>query len=125
MDERPHPEPGAAPSQKAVRDTQLAGERTFLAWWRSGVAAVIAAIAVGKLLPVLTDRGETLSVILGVGFAVIGAAAIGYGWLRHRNIERALSAGTFDAADTRATLAFSVFGVILAVLALVIVVVST
>lgn len=121
MSEQPPPGP---PNQKAIRDTQLAGERTFLAWWRSGVAAVIAAIAVGKLLPVLTDRGETLSVILGVGFAIIGAAAIGYGWIRHRNIERALADGSFDAADTRATLAFSVFGGILAVLALVIVIVS-
>lgn len=125
MSERLHPEPGAGPSEKAIRDTQLAGERTFLAWWRSGVAAVIAAIAVGKLLPVLTNRGETLSVILGVGFALIGAAAIAYGWYRHRSIERALAAGTFNAADTRATLVFSAFGVILAVLALIIVLVSS
>lgn len=115
----------AAASSKAIRDTQLAGERTFLAWWRTGVAAIIAAIAVGKLLPVLTDRGETLSVILGVGFAVVGAAAIGYGWHRHASIEDALARGEFSASDKRVTLAFSVAGIVLALMAIVIVVVST
>lgn len=120
-----HPEPPAAASAKAIRDTQLAGERTFLAWWRTGVAAIIAAIAVGMLLPVLTDRGETLSVILGVGFAVVGAAAIGYGWHRHAAIEEALARGEFSASDRRVTLAFSVAGIVLALMAIVIVVVST
>jgi len=124
MADHPKPPPAAA-SAKAIRDTQLAGERTFLAWWRTGVAAIIAAIAVGKLLPVLTDRGETLSVILGVGFAVVGAAAIGYGWHRHAAIEDALARGEFSASDRRATLAFSVAGIVLALLAIVIVVVSS
>jgi len=118
------PEAPAAASSKAIRDTQLAGERTFLAWWRTGVAAIIACIAVGKLLPVLTDRGETLSAILGVGFAIVGAAAIGYGWHRHAAIEAALTRGEFSASDKRVTLAFSVAGIVLALMAMVLVIVS-
>lgn len=118
------PEPPDAASTKAIRDTQLAGERTFLAWWRTGVAAIIACIAVGKLLPVLTDRGETLSVILGVGFAVVGAAAIAYGWHRHDAIEEALARGEFSASDRRVTLGFTIAGIVLALMATILVVVS-
>ena len=119
-----HPEPPAAASTKAIRDTQLAGERTFLAWWRTGVAAIIACIAVGKLLPILADRDETLSVILGSGFALVGAAAIGYGWHRHKAIDDALARGDFSASDSRVTLAFSVAGIILALMALILVIIS-
>ena len=118
------PEQTGRPSTKAIRDTQLAGERTFLAWWRTGVAAIIACIAVGKLLPLLTDRGEALSVVVGCGFALVGAAAIGYGWHRHKAIDDALARGDFSASDSRVTLAFSVAGIILAVMAVVLVIVS-
>lgn len=118
------PESAPAPSTKAIRDTQLAGERTFLAWWRTGVAAIIACIAVGKLLPLLTDRGKTLSVALGIGFAPVGAAAIGYGWYRHAAIDRALARGDFAASNSRVTFAFSAAGVILAVVAMILVIVS-
>jgi uncharacterized membrane protein YidH (DUF202 family) len=34
-----------------TRRTWLAAERTWLAWWRSGIAAAAAAIGVGRLVP--------------------------------------------------------------------------
>ena len=120
----PDPELSPIVDAKGIPQTALAGERTFLAWWRTGIAAVVAAIAVGKLLPILTDRGEALSVVLGVGFALVGAAAIGYGWHRHRAIDDALARGDFSASDSRVTLAFSVAGIILALMAVILVIIS-
>ena len=120
----PDPELSPIVDAKGIPQTALAGERTFLAWWRTGIAAVVAAIAVGKLLPVLTDRGEALSVVVGMGFALVGAAAIGYGWHRHRSIDEALTRGEFSASDPRVTLAFSVAGFVLAIMAMILVIVS-
>jgi inner membrane protein YidH len=36
-----------------TRRTRLAAERTWLAWWRTGIAASAAALAVGGLVPQL------------------------------------------------------------------------
>ena len=38
-----------------TRRTRLAAERTWLAWWRSGIAAATAALAVGGLVPQLIE----------------------------------------------------------------------
>ena len=119
-----HREPTIDVDPKGVPQTQLASERTFLAWCRTGIAAIVACIAVGKLLPLLTDRGEEFSVILGLGFALVGGAAIAYGWHRHRTIVVALRRGEFPVSDPRAMFAFTVAGTILALMALVLVIVS-
>ena len=34
-----------------VHRTQLAHERTYLAWWRTGLAGIAAGFAVGRVLP--------------------------------------------------------------------------
>ena len=38
-----------------TRRTRLAAERTWLAWWRSGIAAATAAVGVGGVVPQLVD----------------------------------------------------------------------
>jgi len=38
----------------ATRRTRLASERTYLAWWRSALAAIAVALGVGKVVPELT-----------------------------------------------------------------------
>jgi uncharacterized membrane protein YidH (DUF202 family) len=42
----------------ATRRTHLASERTELAWWRTGLAALAVAVGVGRVVPGL-DRGAT------------------------------------------------------------------
>ena len=106
----------------ATRRTQLANERTFLAWWRTGVTAIIASLAIGRLLPRLANTDESLSIVLGAAFAVLGAVTMGYGWWRHRAVERALARGTFNQPDPRLIFAISAAGVALALLTLVLVV---
>ena len=58
----------------ATRRTRLASERTYLAWWRSALAAFAVSLGVGKLVPELTS-GRTLGYeIVGVGYALLGIA---------------------------------------------------
>ncbi len=43
----------------ATRRTRLANERTYLAWWRTGLTAFAVSIAAGKLVPELSDTGSS------------------------------------------------------------------
>jgi putative membrane protein len=80
----------------ATRRTYLASERTQLAWWRTGLTAVAVALGVGRVVPEL-DRSATKwpYVVAGVGFALWGILAIGYGTAQRAALDRALKAGRF------------------------------
>jgi putative membrane protein len=74
----------------------LAAERTWLAWWRSGIAAATAAVAVGGLLPELVNGARAPYVVLGSGYAVLAVAVLIGGWRRHRRVQEALARGTYE-----------------------------
>jgi putative membrane protein len=42
----------------ATRRTRLANERTYLAWWRTGLTAFAVSLGTGKLVPALTDEAR-------------------------------------------------------------------
>jgi uncharacterized membrane protein YidH (DUF202 family) len=79
-----------------TRRTRLAAERTWLAWWRSGVAAATAAVGVGGVVPSLVDGSRTPYIVLGAGYAVLAALIFVGAALRQRRIGRALDAGRFE-----------------------------
>lgn len=86
------------------RRTYLAEERTLLAWWRSGLAALAVALAVGRLLPaLLNDENTTGFVALGAGFVVVGVALIAMGAVGYRSVEHALAEGRFRSMPAAAT----------------------
>jgi uncharacterized membrane protein YidH (DUF202 family) len=87
------PEPD--PAIDATRRTFLAEERTFLAWLRSGLAAIAVSLAVGRLLPALLDADQDVYRILGVGYGLLGIFLMVYGAIRQRVVERHLVAGGF------------------------------
>jgi len=63
--------------------TRLAAERTMLAWWRTGLAALAVALAVGRLLPEFdTDSQSWPYVVIGLGFAFYGIGLFVFGTLR-------------------------------------------
>ena len=104
----------AADVVDASRRTRLASERTYLAWWRSGLTALAVALGAGKLVPELTGGTEWPYLVLGAGYGLLGVAFIGYGWLRQRELERALDEGRYAPLDARGTLVLTAAGVLLA-----------
>ena len=65
-----------------TRRTRLAAERTWLAWWRTGIAASAAALAVGGLVPQLVEGAQWPYVALGVGYALAALAIFALGAVR-------------------------------------------
>ena len=83
----------------ATRRTRLANERTYLAWWRTGLTAFAVSLGVGKVVPVLSDTSEWPYQILGAGFALLGVLCVAYGFFRERasavaNSPRSIAAST-------------------------------
>lgn len=112
-------------ARDATRRTRLANERTFLAWWRSGLTAFAVAIGAGKLVPAVADDVEPWPYeLLGSGFGVLGVAFVVYGWLRQRAVDHALAAGGYAAPAPLAVAAFTVAGVALGVGTLLLVVLA-
>jgi inner membrane protein YidH len=115
------PEP--PPAQDATRRTRLANERTFLAWWRTSMATLGLAIAVGKLLPEVAEGPHWPYVTLGIVFALLGAALSGLGWWRYAVLDRALQGGDEARAPAWMTVTLSVLlgglGVLIAIIVIV------
>jgi putative membrane protein len=98
-----------------TRRTRLAAERTWLAWWRTGVATAAAALAVGGLVPQLVSGAQWPYVVLGTGYALVSVAMFALGALRTRAIEQALTEGRYATLSPGWIFALSAAGVCLAV----------
>ena len=97
------------PEQPDIRFS-LANERTFLAYERTAVGLVAAALAVFHLLdPSWSQR------VLGVLLVVSAVIAAGGGWLRFRQADRAIRQGReLPSGTTVHVLALAVLVVIVA-----------
>src|SRR3954447_22577211 len=90
--EPPKPEHDPAALVDASRRTYLAGERTQLAWWRTGLAALAVALGVGRVVPQLDPSATKWPYAVAcVGFAIWGILAIAYGTVQRAAINRALA----------------------------------
>ena len=75
--ERRQSRPAGAPSTRsrdATRRTRLANERTYLAWWRTGLTALAVSLAAGRIVPTLAHKTAWPYELAGAGFAVLGVA---------------------------------------------------
>jgi putative membrane protein len=108
----------------ATRRTRLANERTYLAWWRTGLTAFAVSLGAGKLVPALTDETRWPYVVVGVGFALLGVAFVAYGFVRQRLVERAVARGEYVRPDERLLAGLTAIGILLGLVLLVIVVVE-
>jgi inner membrane protein YidH len=77
----------------ATRRTRLANERTFLAWWRTALGTEGLAVAVGKVLPEVTDDAHWPYIVLGSILALLGITLALIGWWRHAVVDHALHGG--------------------------------
>jgi putative membrane protein len=107
--------------EDATRRTRLASERTYLAWWRTGLTTLAVSLAAGKLVPELSTGAAWPFEAIGVAFALTGLAFIVYAYLRQKRVDDALARGEFAPFDTRAGLAFAVVGALLAVATIVVI----
>ena len=102
----------------ATRRTWLAGERTVLAWLRTGLTATAVALAVGKVVPDLRDGGTTWPfIVLGAGYGLLGVLIVAYGLYRGREVDRAIRAGRWLTLDDRAMWLIGGMAIALGVLA--------
>jgi putative membrane protein len=94
------PDPNPALLVDASRRTYLAGERTQLAWWRTGLTAMAVALGVGRVVPELSKTATSWPyVVAGVGFALWGIFALAYGTANRNAMEKALREGRFHEAS--------------------------
>lgn len=106
-------ERGPGEDGDATRRTRLANERTYLAWWRTGLTAFAVSLGTGKLVPALTDEDEWPYVVVGVGFALLGVVFIAYGYRRLRAVDRALARGEYARPEAPMLALLVIAGVLL------------
>jgi putative membrane protein len=110
------------PDVDVTRRTLLAAERTWLAWWRSGIAAATAAVAVGGVVPELVEGGRIPYVVLGAGYAVLATGVFAGAAVRRRQVEHALRRGEWTGLGDRGVIVLTAAGMVLALATLVVIV---
>jgi putative membrane protein len=107
----------------ASRRTYLAEERTLLAWWRSGLAALAVALAVGRLLPALVESDSNAPFVgLGVAYALLGLGMVVFGSVRERTVAKALAEGRFAPLPIGVVFGLTAYLAVLAIATIVLVV---
>ena len=123
------PEPPAVattPSElDQARRTSMAAERTWLAWWRSALAASAGALGVGRLAPEVLDVAPWPYVLLGCAYAALAIGLLVLGALRQRDLEHALRTGGHVPLPFRTVGIFTAGGIALAILTVVLVIAQT
>ena len=103
----------------------MAAERTWLAWWRTALAASVGALGVGRLAPELLDVAAWPYVLLGCGYASLAVGLLIVGAQRQRELEHALRTGAHVPLRFRTVALFTVGGVVLALMTVVLVIAQT
>jgi len=91
--------------------TRLANERTYLAWWRTGIAALAAGFAVGRVVPEVVGGRSWPYVALGTALTVAGLVAFVYGAARYRELAASLREGREPRQRDAALFVLAVIGV--------------
>jgi uncharacterized membrane protein YidH (DUF202 family) len=106
------------------RRTSLAGERTLLAWWRTGFTAIAVALAVGRVLPALVEGAARWPyAVVGIGFAIYGIALIAFGTRRIDALNRQLGVPVAERSTVRAMAGFAIAGELLGLAVIVLIIV--
>jgi putative membrane protein len=103
------------------RRTWLANERTWLAWMRTGLACTAVAFAIGRVVPDLSGAHDRWPYdVLGVGYAVLGVGIVLYGFMRRREVDRAIRGERHASPHPLAMTLFAAFTAVLAVFSAVV-----
>ena len=119
------PERPAGGDPGAPQRTAMAAERTWLAWWRTALAATVGALGVGRLAPELLGVASWPYVVLGGGYAALAIGLLLAGARRQRQLDEAVRNGEQVPLSFSLVAVFTVGGVLLALLTMVLVVGQT
>jgi putative membrane protein len=108
-----------------VRRTSMAAERTWLAWWRTALGATAGALAVGRFAPNLLHVAPWPYILLGCGYASLAVGLLIVGAQRQRELEHALRTGGDVPLRFHTVGLFTVGGIALAVMTVVLVIAQT
>jgi putative membrane protein len=97
-------------ARDATRRTQLANERTYLAWWRTGLTSLAVSFGAGRLVPELAGGPSWPFEVIGIAFAIVGITFMTYGYFRHRSVDAALARGGYASLPDRAAVFFAGLG---------------
>lgn len=103
----------------------MAAERTWLAWWRTALAATAGALGVGRLAPELLHVAPWPYVLLGCGYASLAVGLLLTGAQRQRALEHALRTGGHMPLRFQTVGLFTAGGVALAVATAILVIAQT
>ena len=103
----------------------MAAERTWLAWWRTALAATAGALAVGRFAPQLLQVAAWPYVVLGCGYAGIAVGLWLVGAKRQHDLEHAQLTGGHVPLQFRTVGLFTVAGIAVAVMTVVLVIAQT
>ena len=103
----------------ATRRTRLANERTYLAWWRTGLTSIAVCVGLGRIVPGVTDVTKWPYELVGAGYGVLGVAFIVLAHVRVRAVEAAVERGEFARMDERWTVTLLAAGALLGIGAIV------
>jgi uncharacterized membrane protein YidH (DUF202 family) len=98
---------------------------TWLAWWRTALAATVGALGVGRLAPELLDVAAWPYMLLGCSYASLAIGLLLVGAHHQRELEQALRTGGQVPLRFRTVGLFTVGGVALAVMTVVLVIAQT
>jgi putative membrane protein len=101
--------------EDATRRTRLANERTYLAWWRSGLTALAVAFAAGRVVPDIAGGAKWPYEVVGAGFGLLGIGFIANGMLRARAVEAALHRGEYAPLNEGIALILTAASVLLGI----------
>jgi putative membrane protein len=109
----------AVETADALRRTRLATERTYLAWWRTGLTAIAVGVGTGGIAPKLSGERHWAYVAIGIGFAALGVALLAYGLRRQVDVDRAVNEGGFAPPDARVLASLTAAAAILGALTVI------
>src|SRR3954451_22972254 len=113
-----------APDHQA-RMASMAAERTWLAWWRTALAASAGALGVGRLAPEVLHVAPWAYIVLGCGYALWAVALLAVGARRQQQLGRARAPDEHVPLRFRTVAALSGGCVLIALMTIVLIVAQT
>jgi uncharacterized membrane protein YidH (DUF202 family) len=120
------PEPEAPEGDGgAASRTGMAAERTWLAWWRTALGATAGALGIGRFAPQVLHTASAPYVVLGCGYALLAVALLLTGAHRQRGLQSAIERQEEAHLPFSIVAGFTLGGIGLAVMTVVLVLVQT